>query len=572
MKEQVIDSENLFGMHGKILKINLSNRQTSILDVPRDSLHKFLGGKALGMSLLSRDLLRVDSLSEENKLGFFTGPLTGFVPGGGSCTAVTKSPLTETLTDPVCQGYFGEAIKYSGYDGIIIEGKSEKPIYLFISDKEITIKPADDLVGLSTSETETMLKERHFELKHVSVASIGQAGENLVRFASVIADKRAFGRGGAGAVMGTKNLKAIIIGGNSLPQVYDRKLLREKIMQISQHVKQNHKFKIYEIFGTIGVFDKHKKLGSLSGNNYRTQEMEQTGLSTMDLVNQSVKKTRACSKCLINCSRESTVSKSDGEVITNGPEFESAWALGPNIGSNSAQLIAMADFLCDEYGIDTLSTGATIAFFQECVDKGLIKYEQKIDPLDLIKKIVNRKDVGDILAEGTKRAAEKIHPEAISLITVIKGLETPAYDPRGFYGIALSFAISKRGGCHRKAFCSQETEGKVSGLEISGKPELVVNQETKNAWVDSLGICKWVTGGLQAGFYPEIIYAITGETITDNDLELIGRRAINIAQMFNRQQGYRRMDDTLPKRFLTEKRNDKDNPVDINVLEQMKDV
>lgn len=571
-KESAVNSENCFGVHGKILRIDLTSCQTSVTPVSKDHLHKYLGGKALGMSLMAEDLIDVGPLEEENKLGFFTGPLTGFLPGGCSCTAVTKSPLTDTLTDPVCQGYFGEAIKYSGYDGIIIEGKSDKPVYVYISNDQVEIVQAENLVGLSTSATEERLKSRHPNLRHAAVASVGLAGENLVRFASIIADKRAFGRGGAGAVMGSKNLKAIIAGGNCLPQVFNRTLLKENVVRLVEHVRTGNRFEVYEMFGTVGVFDKHKGLGSLSGRNYRDQETERSGLSTTDFIGQSTKKVRACSKCLVNCSRESTVKTDGADIKTNGPEFESVWALGPNINNDSPQSVAHADYLCDEYGVDTISMGAAIAFLQECVERGWTNIDpEQLNPLLLIEMVAKREGIGDILADGTKLAAKKIHPDAISITTAIKGLETPAYDPRGFYGIALAYSVSKRGGCHRKAFCSDEAEGQVSGLEIDSKPRLVVNQEIKSAWVDSLGVCKWATGGLQAGFYPDAIYATTGETISDDDLKLIGERAINLAQIFNRQQGYRRQDDILPKRFLLDKRNDSDHPIDAATLEWMKD-
>lgn len=487
---------------------------------------------------------------------------------------MTKSPLTNTLTDPTCQGYFGEAIKYAGYDGVIIEGKSDKPVYIFMSDSHVTVLPADDLLGLSTSQVENTLKTRHRDLDHASVASIGQAGENLVRFASIIADKRAFGRGGAGAVMGSKNLKAIIVGGRDMPVPYNRKLLNEKILSVAKQVRSDHKHKVYEMFGTIGVFDKHKRLGSLSGSNYRRQETDPGNLSAVEFLNHSNKKVRACAKCLINCSRETVVKvvveKEEVLIKTNGPEFESAWALGPNVDNRSVQTVAMADYLCDEFGLDTLSTGAVIAFFQECAEKGLVDSDDASDILRLIKKIATREGFGNILALGTKMAAKKLSPESSLFTAEVKGMETPAYDPRGFYGIALAYAISKRGGCHRKAFCSDETEGRVSGLEVTGKPNLVASQELKSAWVDSLGICKWATAGLHGEFYSELIYSITGEKFSVDELKLVGERAINIAQIFNRQQGYRRQDDTLPQRFLKDKRHDNDHPIDIVVLEQMK--
>lgn len=562
--------EKYYGIHGKILEIDLSSHQTGILKYSKDCFHKFLGGKALGMNLLAEQLVNAEPLDKKNKLGFFTGPLTGFLPGSGTCSAVTKSPLTNTLTDPTCQGYFGESIKFAGYDSVIIEGKSDKPVYIFISDERIAVLPAGDLTGLSTSKVEDALKARHCDLDHASVASIGQAGENLVSFASIIADKRVFGRGGAGAVMGSKNLKAIIVGGRDMPAPYNRKLLNEKILSVAKQVRSDHKHKVYEIFGTIGVFDKHKRLGCLSGRNYRQQETESGGLSAVEFLNHSSKKMRACAKCLINCSRETVVEKEGALIKTNGPEFESAWALGPNVDNHSVQTVALADYLCDEYGLDTLSTGAVIAFFQECTENGLVNSDDGSDILRLIKKIATREGFGDILALGTKMAAKKLHPESSLFTTEVKGMETPAYDPRGFYGIALAYSISKRGGCHRKAFCSDETEGRVSGLEVTGKPNLVASQELKSAWVDSLGICKWATAGLHGEFYSELIYAITGEKFPVDELKLVGERAVNIAQIFNRQQGYRRQDDTLPQRFLRDKRHDDDHPIDIAVLEQMK--
>lgn len=566
------ENKEKFGRNGRILRVNLSNREFSETDISEKDFQQFLGGKALGMKLLTMgNTLNADPFGEDNELIFATGPSTGYLPGGGASVVITKSPLTKTLTDPVCQGTFGYALKSSGFDAIVFEGKAEEPVYTLISDRERRIISAKELVGLSTSQTSAELKNRHRGLKNLAVATIGPAGENQVRFASIIAETRAFGRGGTGAVMGSKNLKAVVVGGESLPRPYDPEGLKFKTKEIVEAAKGDHQYKIYQLFGTIGIFDHHKEIGSLSRENYRFQEEELSeGISTSTLLEHSIKKAGICFKCVLNCSRESKVTEGPYKGIHSyGPEFETSWALGPHVSNNSPELLLYAEHLCDEYGLDTLSTGGTIAFFLECLDKGLINYETQ-GIIQLIHQIAYRQEIGDILAEGSKIAAEKIHPEASSFAVQIKGLETPAYDPRGFYGIALAFAISKRGGCHRKAFCSPETNGTIPGLKTEGKAKIVIDQEEKSAWMDSLVLCKWASASLPSQFYSDSLLAITGHIFTPDDLTKIGERAINIAQVFNLHQGYGRKDDILPKRFLGEARNSRDNPINKETLEEMK--
>lgn len=544
----------------KILRVNLSNETIKQVPIPNEWFVNYLGGKTLGFYLaLKEGLIDADPLSSNNKIFILTGPLTGYVAGGGATALVTKSPLTNTLTDPIAQSNLGYSLKSAGFDGLIIEGSAKAPVYLAISDKYHKIIPASKLWGKACSKIYDDLRTYHPDIPNSSVLSIGPAGENLVRFAAAMVDTRAFGRGGAGAVLGSKKLKGIIAGGNNFPKAFDDSIIdRQHHLLRSYIYSDKHPYQEYQKEGTGSIYIKHVHTGCMSGWNYRKLNYEDLSLLELgDAISKLfTKDPSVCFKCYLSCARSGKITsgKYEGQK-SNGPEYETIWAFGPQCQNNIVDIIVEADLLCDEMGMDSLSTGNIVGFYLECIEKGFIKQKAKtLDIINTLYNIVYRQGDGDLLAEGVKRAAQHIHPEASSIAMHVKGLETPAYDPRGFNGIALAYAISARGGCHRKAFCSEEAKGKIDGEILDGKAQMVILEEHKAAYRDSMVVCKWGSAGQDVPYYLDAILGSIGLTMSQNDLLQVGCRAINLARIFNITQGFTRKDDTLPARFFDEEK------------------
>lgn len=544
----------------RLLNVDLTASSFDISHVEPELIRIFLGGKTLGFYLgLRSGLAEAEPLSPANQLWFLTGPLSGNVPGGGAVALVTKSPLTCTLTDPVAQGKLGYSLKAAGFDGLVVTGSSPTPVYLEISDAVQRIVPAKALWRMSCSEVYTALRSVHSSIPNMSVVAVGPAGENMVRFASVLVDGRAFGRGGAGAVMGSKGLKAIVVGGRQRPRAAKPQMLLKQQREIRSYLSgESHPYYGYQHGGTASIYSSHMLTGCMSGPNYRSFDYEDQLLVELgdSIVESTSKDTSACFRCYLVCARTGTIR--EGKYAgrrSNGPEFETTWAFGPQCGNNSTLSVFEADYLCDELGLDTISTGSTIGFYRECVEKGIVPSAGRGASLaELISAIAYRQGIGEVLAEGTRLAAEEFGPDARKLSMHVKGLETPAFDPRGFAGIGLAYAISARGGCHRKAFCPEESKGQVSGTTLEGKPEMVIMEEDKAAYRDSLVVCKWAAGGRYDPYYPEALEAVLGYRLDHEDLLNVGRRAINMARIFNLRQGYSRKDDTLPERFFIEQK------------------
>ncbi len=552
---------------GKILKVDLTKKKVEVEEIPEDVLRKFIGGRGLATYYLYKLMdPKADPLSPENVLIFTTGPLTGTAaPTGGRYMVVCKSPLTGLIACSNSGGNFGAELKAAGYDMVIVQGKADEPVYLAINDNQVEIKPASHLWGLDTHATTDKLLEE-FGDNRAKVACIGPAGENLVKIACVINDKhRAAGRSGVGAVMGSKNLKAIVVRGTKRPEAPDREafmnVVREKVEKIRKNPVTGEAL---PKLGTKVLDNIINENGLYPTRNFQTGVFEGTAeVCGEALVEKGyLKKNKGCYACPIQCGRyvELPTGKK-GE----GPEYETGWAFGACCGVNDLIAITEANFLCNELGLDTISTGVTIACAMELYEKGYIPKddlakgpEPRFGSSEAIvyytRAIAYREGLGDKMAEGSYRLAEAYgHPE---LSMSVKKQELPAYDPRGVYGHALGYATSNRGGCHvRQYLISPEVLGvpeKLEPLTTKDKPKWVKIFQELTAVIDSSGMCLFSSFALSAEDYRDLLAAGTGFDYTVEELLKCGERIWNLERLFNLKAGMDPAQDTLPKRFLEE--------------------
>ncbi len=569
--------------NGKLLRINLSTGEIKVEDIPQEYLRKYLGGRGLASYYLYKEVdPKVDPLSPENKLIFATGPLTGTAaPTGGRYMVVTKGPLTGTIASSNSGGFFGAELKHAGYDMLIIEGKSEKPVYIYINDDQVEIRDASHLWGKGTHYTTDKLIEET-GLKRAKVACIGPAGENLVKFAAVINDKhRAAGRTGVGAVMGSKMLKAIIVKGSKKPKAASDQfmhVIREKTDRLRKDPITGEGL---PKLGTKVLDNIINQNGLYPTRNFQTGVFEKTHeVSGEALVEKGyLIKNRACYACPIACGR---VTKLPTGLEGEGPEYESGWAFGADCGVSDLNAITEANFLCNDLGLDTISTGTTIACAMELYERGILPKEdlQKGPELKFgnseaivyyTYKIAYREGLGDKLAEGSYRFAESYgHPE---YSMSVKKQELPAYDPRGVQGHALEYATSNRGGCHVRGYMiSPEILGvpeKLDPQKLEGKAEWVKIFQDLTAVIDSEGLCLFSSFALNADDYRDLLAAATGWDITTEELMKIGERIWNLERVFNLKAGIDPEEDKLPKRFLEEPMPDGPNKGAVVKLDEL---
>ena len=546
----------------KLLRINLTNGCVTTQSIPADYLRMYLGGKTLGFYLaLKEQLVDAAPLSPQNKIYFLTGPLTDFASGGGT-TMVTKSPLNHMLIDSVALSHLGYSLKCAGFYGLVIEGSAQNPVYLKITDKEQQIFDAGAAWGMTCGKTNENLRETHADIENCSVVTIGPAGENLVRFASIMTDSRSFGRGGAGAVMGSKKLKAIIIGGSKPSKPYKTEIIDGLHVKLKKYLaSKDHPYLNYMNIGTVSVYRDHLKTGSMSFANFSdmvsgsTQSIKNVYNEITHNYQKRSTEHLECFRCYLRCSKRGAIKKGPfAGTDYNSPEFESVWAFGPQCDNYDAGVIIEADYLCDELGLDCISTGNIIGFLRECVTRKLINNQDSI--VDLIYKIAYRQDIGNHLANGVKHFSQYVGRSSSQFAMHVKGLELPAFDPRGYVGIPLAYAINKRGGDHRKAFCPEEVQHNAVRDTTENKANMVIREENKCAYRDSLVVCKWAAARLELStpFYSDFLYGAMGLEMSHNDLLCIGSRAVTMAQLFNQAQGYSSKDDTLPDRLFNEAR------------------
>ncbi len=563
---------------GKILRVNLSDGTVKVESTDMEIAKKYLGGKGYAVRLLYDYLLEykkkgiapvdIDPFGEENVLIFATGPatgVTGFPESGRYHVMALRSPLTKGVASANSGGKFGPYMKFAGFDLIIIEGKAEEPVYLEVVDGTAEIKDASDLWGKNTFDTTKILQDR---VGNCSVACIGPAGENLVYFACIINEQhRAAGRTGVGAIMGSKKLKAIVVAGDQRPEVAKPDEFKEASKQALEKIRQNPVTgEGLPKYGTAILVNVINNSGALPFKNWQSAYNEKADeISGETMAEKYLRKRVACWGCAIGCGRATEVREGPFKVLnTEGPEYESIWALGNDTGVMDLGAIIKANHFCDELGLDTISMGSTIACAMELYEKGYIK-EEDLQGLDLsfgnaaamveaVWRTAYKSGFGKYLALGSKRLAEIFGAPELSMS--VKGLEMPAYDPRAIKGIGLTYATANRGGCH--------VTGYTVSPEILGLPEKIdpLSYEGKAAWckafqdftcvVNSAVNCLFTTFALGAEDYAPLLSYVTGWDLTADDLMKIGERIYNLERVLLNEYGFDAKDDTLPKRLLTE--------------------
>lgn len=546
----------------KILRVNLSTGKISTEPLRREDARTYLGARGLGTKYFIDEVdPSVDALSPENKLIFATGPLTGtLATSAGRYDVVTKGLLTGTIAGSNSGGYWGPELKYAGYDMIIVEGKAEKPVYLWIYNDEVSLCDATMVWGKNTHETtDILLTKTDPEAK---VACIGPAGENLVKFAAIINDKhRAAGRTGVGATMGSKNLKAIVVRGTGGVSVADVKTFMEAVDSSRAKLAANPVTSGgLPAYGTNVLVNILNSVGALPTRNFQEAHFETADkIGGETLASDWLVRAKGCMGCTSRCGRVTEVKGWKGE----GPEYETAWSFGAQCGIDDMEAILKANFLCNELGLDTITMGSTIGCAMELFEKKFIGKEETGKPLyfgdsnaivELTEATAYRRGFGDDLAEGSYRLAEKYgHPE---LSMTAKKQEMPAYDPRALQGMGLEYATSNRGGCHVRGYM---TSPEVLGLPQKLDPESL---EEKPAWtkafqdltaaVDAAGMCLFTTFALGAPDLAAQLSAATGYDYSEADVVQCGERIWNLERLFNMKAGLSSKDDTLPPRMFKE--------------------
>ncbi|KLU62729.1 putative oxidoreductase YdhV [Peptococcaceae bacterium CEB3] len=538
------------GYSGKILRVDLGTREMRIEEPPRLWYEKYLGGKGLGYRYLLQDVdAKVDPLGPDNEIIFMSGPFAGtIVPTSSRLAVLTKSPATGTILVSLVGGGVAAELKYAGYDGIIICGRAASPVYLYVSNHKVAVEKADALWGKGIHETEGLLREKY--KPEVKSLTIGPGGENKVLYACITVDAyHQAGRGGSGAVMGSKNLKAIVVQGSSGVQIdNDMKSFLNYILEIRQHDVLTEAHLWTDLTGTPGTVDASQEIGVLPTRNYQDGQYEKVAGINSDAVKTKLKRTRACATCPLGCGRFTQAK--DGSSV-EGPEYETIGLAGSNCDVDDMDTLIRFNKLCDDLGLDTISTGGVLAFAMEATGKGIydfgIHFGEEEKMLDYVKKIAGRRGVGNILAAGVKRVAADVGGQDIAM--EVKGLEFPAFDPRGSYGMALAYATSDRGACHQRAFAIEEDAfGSMDPFTFVNKAEVVKRQQDYNSAKDSLIICDFWRPSPET--LAEIYTRVTGWPMTAEELKSCGERIWNMGQLFNQGAGFDRKDDYLPPRVL----------------------
>jgi aldehyde:ferredoxin oxidoreductase len=515
----------------------------------------------------------VDALGPDNKLIMATGPLTGTNASCGSrYMVVTKGALTGAITTSNSGGHWGPELKFAGYDMVIVEGRAERPCYLLVDDDRVEIRDAANVWGKVVSETEDAIRDET-GIPALRVAGIGPAGENLVRFACIINDKhRAAGRSGVGAVMGSKNLKAIAVRGTRGVQIARPRDYMSAIWSYHEHLAESPGRQGLTELGTAPTVDLVNAFGGLPTRNFTAGQFEGTEAINGEAIKDNwLVANKACFACNIACGRVTQVSPNADKYMVNmhprnwkvageGPEYENLWSLGADCGVDDMDAIVMANYLCNDLGMDPISMGATLAAAMEMYERGLLSDGQTGMSLRfgdgktlvaMTEATGFREGFGDELAEGSKRMTEKFeHPE---YFMGVKGQEFPAYDPRGFQGMGVAYATCNRGACHLRAWTPGiETTGEYDPHGTDGKSAWVAEEQNRTTAHDATGICMFTTAGAPLDDLIPVLSTATGVDYTMDDFVHIGERIWNIERLWNLKAGLTAADDTLPKRLLEE--------------------
>jgi aldehyde:ferredoxin oxidoreductase len=564
------------GYTGKMLRVNLTDKTTREENLPTEMAKDFIGGAGFGIKLLYDEVKPgTDPLSPGNKLIFAPGPFTGTtVPCASRMSVTAKSPLSNTVGMCLSGGHFPAEFKHAGMDVLIIEGKAEKPTYLWIKDGEIRFRDADKIWGTQTSDCQQIIKD-DLKDQNTRIACIGPAGENLSRIACIINERRAAGRKGLGAVMGSKNLKAIAVRGSGTIAIASQEKFKVARSQMLKAMKDSPI--LYSEFSKVGTpsnVDNTCALGIFPAKNWtatgKFQPVDQIGVEPLE--SRRIGR-EFCYECPVGCS-QMRVAKTGpyAGILAEGPEFETLYSLGGETGVDNMDSIIAADRLCDELGLDTISAGVTVGFAMELFEKGILTLKDT-GGLDLhfgnheamntlIRLMAFRQGIGEILSDGVKMAASRIGKGTDRYAMHIKGLEMPGYDVRGAKGHGLAYATSFTGADHNRGYAFQEIFGipipyAVDRLTIEGKGKLTKwNQDIRSATCDCPTMCVFLLDMAMAPAATEntaaLMEGVTGLRLTPNEVARVGERLNNLARAFNAREGFTRSDDTFPERLMTE--------------------
>ncbi len=552
---------------GKILEIDLSKRKYDVSELDMNDAKLFLGGKGLGAKMLwNRTEKGTDPLGPDNPLMFITGPLTGLrIPTSGRYCIVTKSPLTGIYNDSHCGGYFGPELKKAGYDALVVTGKAEKPVYIHIEDDTVSIEDADDLWGKKTFETTHALREKHHDEK-LRVAAIGPAGENLVKIAMINIDTYdqkerggQAGRGGAGAVMGAKMLKAVCVKGTGEVGQADPEGFKKASKKAFETTREDDFIPTRRKYGTPVWINPMNEYGILPTKNFQHAVFEDAEkISGETMKEEIVERDVGCYSCPILCGKHSEVKEGKYKgTRLEGPEYELLVLLGSSCGMGDLGAVSKASLMVDELGLDGISTGNIIGWSMECFEKGVMtrddfdglepRFGEDEDYLRLIEKIAYRDGVGDLLAEGVMRASEKIGKGSQDFAMHSKGMEFPGYEPRGSPGMGLAYATSDRGACHQRAWTVNAELKMEERFSAEGRAKLVKETQDERASAYSMTLCDFVPIGVET--FLELFNTATGFNLTEEEYLKAGERTWNMSRMFNVREGVSRKDDSLPRRL-----------------------
>jgi aldehyde:ferredoxin oxidoreductase len=578
---------------GKVLHVDLTNQKTEIVYLSKKIYDLLIGGKGLGIYFLLKIPKGADPLGEQNDLIFVTGPLTGtLAPCSNKWGVVTKGPASGGFLDSYSSGIFGPNMKFAGFDAIIIHGKANQNQVLAISDDNVRFFDSQklQLTGLSPYETESRLKKRFGD--EFACVSIGLAGEQLSPIAGIFTEQRCAGRGGAGAVMGSKNLKAIIIRGNHSISLNNPEEFRTAAWVARRYIRSGEiTVRAMPKYGTANIVNAINELHVFPTNNFQKGHFDYAeainGESFRENYWNAFKDPKkmsgniACYACPISCSKIAYVQQQPGAnnpvfpetipelnnlVVIDGPEYETIFALGSNIGNPDQDVLLKTNYLCDYYGIDTISTGVIIGCVMELFEKKILT-EQDLDGiranwgsgraiLDLTRKIGKMEGCGSILGKGVKEIA-KHWPQASDYIMHVKGLELPGYDPRNARGMGLCYAVSDRGACHLHAFtASVEVLGNAGGSDPYDlgpkKMELFLNLQAESTFIDSAVLCFFTLNGMQIKEVISLLNAAVDEKFcaSSNFVKTVAQRILTLTRLFNYREGLTAIDDMLPRRIL----------------------
>src|SRR5262245_26783412 len=558
----------MFGYHGRCLRVDLSDGTNAWRPLAEAVLRRFIGGVGLGTYLLHREAPPgVEPLSPSAPLIFCLSPLVGTpLTTSAKFAVVAKSPLTERINDALSSSHFALSAKKAGIDALIIVGACAAPSVLVIDDGAARVESAADLWGLPAAEAAEQLQDRLGPRFHTAI--IGPAGENLVRYATISHDNRHAGRGGLGAVMGSKRLKAVAVAGSQRAPVADPAGVVAAAKDLSQRSFGPATAKYREL-GTVANLLTFNRFAALPTRNFQQGAFEEAPALSGEALNAARRVARnSCAACTIGCEHiyevDPTPLRREGMGVKDNKvrlEYESLFALGPLCGIGDRNAVLQAARLCDRFGMDTISTGASIAFAMECAERGLIhepelRFGNAPKMLALLEQIGRRQGLGDLLAEGTRRAAARIGGAALDFAPHVKGLEIPGYEPRALQTMALGFAVGSRGADHNRSG-AYEADFSDKTDRLHGTPEAArhaIDTEDRAALMDSLILCKFLRGVFTDLFAEaaELLSLVTGWNVTADELRTTARRIVTAKKLFNEREGWTPAEDTLPKRFLSE--------------------